>query len=80
MAGNIASLRCVEDSELRVGLEAGCGVGSPCPITEITKVLVIEISGKGTKLNFITFQIYAVNTVFVYMVHWFESLLWGSKN
>ena len=68
-AGNITSLRCVEDSELRAGLEAGCGAGSPCSIAERTKVLVIEISGKGNKLNVITFQIYTVNAVFVYMVH-----------
>ena len=43
------------------------------------QILVIEISGKGNKLNLTSFQIYAVNAVFLHMVHRFESLLQGSR-
>ena len=43
------------------------------------QILVIEISGKGSKLGLTPFQIYAVNAVFLYMVHRFESLLQGSR-
>ena len=43
------------------------------------QILVIEISVKGNKLNLTSFQIYAVNAVFLYMVHCFESLLQGSR-
>lgn len=45
----------------------------------VKQILVIEISGKGNKLNVTPFQIYAVNAVFLYMVHRFESLLQGSR-
>ena len=44
------------------------------------QILVIEISGKGNKLNLTSFQIYAVNAVFLYLVHRFESLLQGSSS
>ena len=44
------------------------------------QILVIEISGKGNKLNLTSFQMYAVNAVFLYLVHRFESLLQGSSS
>ena len=77
MAGNITSLRCAGGSELRSALEARCD-GPPYSITG-KKILVVEISGKGNKLNLTSFQIYAVNAVFLYMVNRFESLLQGSR-
>ena len=77
MAGNITSLRCVGGSEVRAGLEAGCA-GPPHSITGKTNSCDWN-QCKGNKLNLTSFQMYAVNAVFIYMVHWFVSLLQGSR-
>ena len=74
------SLWCVRNSELRACLETKCGTGPPYPVAGRTEVLVIEISGKGMKLNLIPFQIYSMIAVFIYMVPWLESIFWGSRN
>ena len=74
------SFWCVRNSELRACLETKCGTGPPYPVAGRTEVLVIEISGKGMKLNLTPFQMYSIIAVFIYMVPWFESLFWGSRN
>ena len=66
------SLWCVGNSELRACLETRCGTGPPHPVARRTEDLVIEISGKGKKLNLTPFQIYSMVAVFIYI--WYLDL------